>query len=145
MLKLGCTYLIVKDMRKSIEFYEALLEMKVTAKNINRWAQFDIGNCIALFNPEYDSEMIKKGDDLDNHYNEEYLSYIKNNPTKYGNNVVLNFNVSDLNTEYERVRALNIGEVSEIMYINITSPYYCFMIEDPDGNLIEIAGKFPQT
>jgi hypothetical protein len=38
MLHLGCTYLVVQDMKKSMAFYEALLEMKATSKNLNRWA-----------------------------------------------------------------------------------------------------------
>lgn len=47
MLNLGSTYLIVKNIEKSIVFYEALLEMKVSAQNCDRWAQFDFnGNCI---------------------------------------------------------------------------------------------------
>ncbi len=41
MLHLGSTYLIVKNMEKSIDFYEKLLQMKPTAKNFARWAQFN--------------------------------------------------------------------------------------------------------
>jgi len=36
-------------MDKSIEFYSKLLEMKPTAQNFDRWAQFDFHNqCIVL-------------------------------------------------------------------------------------------------
>jgi catechol 2,3-dioxygenase-like lactoylglutathione lyase family enzyme len=60
MLNLDSTYLIVKDIEKSIVFYEAVLEMKVSAQNFDRWAQFNFGNnCIALYNPKYDEELIK--------------------------------------------------------------------------------------
>ncbi len=55
---------------------------------------------------------------------------------------MLNFNVSNLNMEYDRIMKLGIGNVSEIMYINIVQPYYCFMVEDPDGNLLEITGEY---
>ena len=64
MLNLGCTYLIVKNIQKSIAFYEALLEMKVSVQNFDRWAQFNFGNCIALYNPKYDEELVKQGENL---------------------------------------------------------------------------------
>lgn len=143
MLYLGSTYLIVKDFKKSIIFYEALLEMKVTAQRFDRWAQFNFnGNCIALFNPQYDEALIRKEENLENHYNKEYLNYCKSRKIQYGNNFVLNFYVDDLNTEYERIKNLNIGKMTEIMYLNISSPYYHFLLEDPDGNIIEITGQY---
>ena len=143
MLNLGATYLIVKDMEKSIAFYEALLDMSVTSQNYNRWAQFNFGNaCIALWNPQYDDERIREGKDLDRLYNPAYLDYKASTPIIYGNNVVLNFWVEDLNQEYERVKGLNIGRVSDILFINVAAPYYCFMLDDPDGNQIEITGQW---
>ncbi|OPA73838.1 hypothetical protein BVG16_26705 [Paenibacillus selenitireducens] len=141
-MHLSCTYLIVKDMEKSISFYETLLGVKAQSKNIKRWAQFNCGNSIALWNPEYDLELIRNNEDLDEHFNKEYLFYKHNNKTEYGNNVVLNFNVPDLQVEYERIRSLNIGSVTEILYINIVQPYFCFILEDPDGNLLEITGEY---
>jgi lactoylglutathione lyase len=32
--------------------------------------------------------------------------------------------------------------VTEILFINVASPYYFFMLEDPDGNHIEITGPW---
>lgn len=142
MLQLGSTYLIVKDMEKSIAFYEALLDMKVSAQNFNRWAQFNFGSCIALYNPKYDEELMAKGENLDAHYSKEYMDYVTNKEIKYGNNFVLNFYIDDLNGEYERIKKLNIGKITDIMYLNIKSPYYHFLLEDPDGNTIEITGKY---
>lgn len=55
--------------------------------------------------------------------------------------MVLNFYIDDLYTEYQRIKDLNIGTVSEILYVNIAAPYYYFLIEDPD-NTIEITGKY---
>lgn len=107
MLSLGSTYLIVKDFEKSVAFYEALLEMKVTAQRFDRWAQFNFnGNCIALFNPKYDESLIKRGENLEIHYSKEYLDYNKTRKIQYGNNFVLNFYIDDLNTEYERIKNL---------------------------------------
>lgn len=143
MLNLGSTYLIVKDIKKSVMFYEALLGMKVSAQNFDRWAQFDFnGNCIALYNPKYDKELINKGENLDLHYNKEYLKYWENKEIQYGNNFVLNFYIDNLDDEYKRIKELNIGKVTEIMYVNIASPYYHFLLEDPDENIIEITGNY---
>lgn len=143
MLNLGSTYLIVKDFQKSIKFYESLLEMKVSAQRYDRWAQFNFnGNCIALYNPKYDEELIKLGENLETHYDNEYLEYTENKKIQYGNNFVLNFSINDLNAEYVRIKALNIGKISKIMYLNISSPYYHFLLEDPDGNTIEITGIY---
>ncbi|MCL6603672.1 MAG: VOC family protein [Paenibacillus sp.] len=142
MIHLSCTYLIVKDMQKSISFYEALLGISAQSKNLERWAQFGCGNTLALWNPKYDLELIRYDDEIDVHFNREYLEFKQNHITKYGNNVILNFNVPDLRGEYDRILSLDIGKVSEVMYINIVQPYYCFMLEDPDGNLLEITGEY---
>ncbi len=141
MLELGSTYLIVKDMEKSIAFYEALLNMKVSTQNFDRWAQFNFGSCIALYNPKYDEELIEKGENLEEYFSKEYMDYYTNRQINYGNNFVLNFYIDDLNAEYERIKKLNIGKVTDIMYLNIKSPYYHFLLEDPDGNTIEITGR----
>ena len=143
MLNLGSVYLIVKDMERSISFYEALLNMPVTSQNFTRWAQFNFGHaCIALFNPQFDDARISVGKDLDSSYNQAYLAYKEQTRIKYGNNFVLNFWVDDLNQEYARIKEFGIGEVSDILFINVASPYYCFMLEDPDGNQIEITGNY---
>lgn len=145
MLNLGSTYLIVRSFQESVAFYEALLEMKVSAQRFDRWAQFNFnGNCIALFNPKYDEDLIKREENLGAHYGKEYLKYRNNKKIQYGNNFVLNFYIDDLIAEYERIKNLNIGKITEIMYLNISSPYYHFVLEDPDGNTIEITGQYNQ-
>ena len=50
------------------------------------------------------------------------------------------FKIEDLNQEYTRIKKIHIGEVLEIMYVNITEPYYYFTVKDPEGNLLEICG-----
>ncbi|MDF2547141.1 MAG: hypothetical protein K0R93_2039 [Anaerosolibacter sp.] len=143
MLNLGSTYLIVKDIQKSIAFYEALLGMKVSVLRFDRWAQFNFnGSCIALLNPKHDEALIELGNDLEVHYSSEYREHLKNRQIQYGNNMVLNFYIDDLNKEYERIKELNIGRLTKIMYLNISSPYHHFLLEDPDGNTIEITGNY---
>ena len=57
---------------------------------------------------------------------------------KKNNIVTFNFYTSNLKEEYERIKKINICNMSEIMYVNITEPYYYFNIFDPEGNTIEI-------
>jgi len=143
MLHLGCTYFAVRDMEKSKAFYKQLLEMEPTAQNHNRWVEFSFeGQCIALYNNQYDEDMMRQGKDLDKHYNQAYREYFVSKEICYGNQAILNFWIEDLNAEYIRLKKLNIGKVSEILYVNIKMPYYYFNIEDPDGNVIEITGHY---
>lgn len=52
--------------------------------------------------------------------------------------MTFNFYTDNLKEEYTRIQNLNLGEVSEIMYVNIVEPYFYFNISDPDGNILEI-------
>ena len=116
--------------------------MHPTLQNLNRWVQFDFhGQCIALWNPEYDTKQMSTNKDLGDTYSDSYIKYHKNKNFKYGNNFVLNFYVDDLEQEYKRLKNLDIGEMTPIMYINVASPYYLFIVQDPDGNQIEITGN----
>ena len=56
-MHLASIYFIVKDFKKSITFYEKLLQMPVTTQNMDRFAMFQFeGNCIALMNGYFDSK-----------------------------------------------------------------------------------------
>ena len=37
---------------------------------------------------------------------------------------------------------MSIGEVSDILYVNVHMPYYYFNLIDPDGNTLEITGNY---
>ncbi len=50
------------------------------------------------------------------------------------------FQTDDLIGERNRLMRLEIGPVSELMYVNVVMPYWFFIINDPDGNEIEITG-----
>lgn len=52
--------------------------------------------------------------------------------------MTFNFYTDNLKEEYTRIQNLDLGQVSEIMYVNIAEPYYYFNISDPDGNVLEI-------
>ena len=56
-MHLGSIYLIVKNFNTSINFYEKLLEMKVTSKNMERFAQFEFkGKNISIMNAYFDND-----------------------------------------------------------------------------------------
>jgi lactoylglutathione lyase len=44
-LHLGSIYLVVNDFKKSIGFYEKLLEIPVTSRNMDRFAEFIFDIC----------------------------------------------------------------------------------------------------
>lgn len=139
-MKLGTTYLCVQDIDKSLNFYRMLLQQEPSYCNDNRLITFDCGNYFSLYNKQYDLDLINNGGKI--HFNDAYLETLNNESNQYSNNqVVLNFEVDDLKSEYERIKALGIGEVSKLLYVNIHLPYWYFTIKDPDGNEIEISGN----
>lgn len=142
-MHLGSFYIIVNDFEKSIDFYEKLLQIPVTKRNMNRFAMFDFeGKCIALMNGHFDSEnpdkVVHKGE-----YTEYFddLKSIALAPNSH--KVVLNFWDEDLRREYERVKKLEITDhLTKIKYVCNVSPYYYFQLTDPDGNIIEVTGEY---
>lgn len=134
---LAATYICVNDMQKSLEFYKKVLDKEPNYSNDDRWITFDIGNSLALYNKNYDKEFLKDK----NCFNEAYIKDFKEEKEHINNMMILNFIVDDLIKEYERLKSLNI-EVSEIMYVNVHHPYWYFNIKDPDGNILEITGKY---
>lgn len=131
-------------MEKSVSFYKALLQQEPLFCNEDRWIAFDCGNQIALYSKKYDQRLMSDGGTI--HFNQAYLDdFNKVDLPKKNNIVILNFEVDNLNMEYERLKELSIGKMSEILYVNVHMPYYYFNITDPDGNILEIAGKYENT
>ena len=114
-------YLVVKNFKKSLDFYEMLLRIRGLIISPNAFVQFFIdGICMSLMN-----ESNLKGHD-----------YSGSGDHKF----VLNFWINDLQQEYERIKGLNTGEVTEIIQANPT--YFFFNLYDPDNNVIEITGNY---
>ena len=134
---LGTTYIFVSDIKKSLEFYSILFQEKPLYSNDDRWVQFS--NKIALYNKAYDAKII--GKKPSERFNQAYIDdFYKDKGVPKNNLVVFNFEVEDLKREYERLKKANIGEISELMYVNVHMPYWYFNIIDPDGNTLEITG-----
>ena len=136
---LATTYIYVNDINISTEFYKKLLSEEPQCVNEDRWVQFS--NKIALYNKKYDEKIISK--EHRSRFNKEYLDeFSKDSGEKKNNVVVFNFYTDDLKAEYDRLINLGIGEVSPLMYVNVFMPYWYFNITDPDGNTLEITGKY---
>ena len=144
-MRYGSVYLVVKDFHKSLDFYENLLEMKVSATNGERFAVLNNnGLNICLLNGYYDSEhpdhIETKGEVYSIYDDTTAIANSENN-----RKVFINLAVSDLQKEYDRIVSLGIAnELTPIRYLNVFSPYWYFTFMDPDGNPIEITGAYEE-
>ncbi len=122
-LHLGSIYLVVKDFERSVEFYEKFLGVSVGSRcrSGNKFVEFYVdGKCISLMNES----------NLEGHCTDP------GSPYKF----VQNYWVENLYLEHERVKALNIGAVTEIFEAYPTYRY--FHLTDPDNNIIEVTGGY---
>ena len=141
-MELSCIYIETSKFDEVVSFYEKVFLKKGNVYTENRWVEFDFGHKISIYNKLYDEEKIKNGIN-NNNYNKAYIDNFNQDEEKPINNIItLNFYSEDVKKEYERIKNLNICEVSEIMYVNIKEPYYYFNIYDPEGNAIEICGDY---
>lgn len=144
-MHLGSIYLIVKSFEQSVAFYEALLERPVSSKNMERFAQFEFeGHNISLMNGYFDAQHPNltehRGD-----YIELFDDLVSIAEAENTHKVVLNFWVEDLEKEWNRLKELGIGNhLTQIKYVCNVMPYYYFQLTDPDGNVIEVTGKYEE-
>ena len=139
-MELYCTYIETNKFEEVVNFYEKILQRKPNIYTKDRWVEFEIGNKLAIYNRAYDEEKINNKTSIN--YNDEYIRNLhKPKEIKKNNIITLNLYTDNLKSEYERIKDLQIGNVSEIMYVNITAPYYYFTIQDPEGNSLEISGE----
>lgn len=138
-MKLCTVYIMVNDIEKSVDFYRQLLQEEPLYSNDDRWVQFS--NHIALYNYRYDKRIMES--DSTGNFSQTYIEdFNKSKENPKNDIVVFNFETEDLKKEYQRLKNLNIGEVSDLMYVNVHIPYWYFNITDPDGNVIEITGQY---
>lgn len=141
-MELCCTYIETNKFNEVVSFYEKIFKTKAKVYTENRWVEFEFGNKLSIYNKLYDEEKIK-ADTNNINYNKSYIENFKQNEKELFNNIItLNFYTNNLKEEYTRIKALNICKISDIMYVNITEPYYYFNIYDPEGNTIEICGDY---
>lgn len=141
-MELCCVYIETDKFDEVVNFYEKIFQKKGNIYTKNRWVEFDYGNKLAIYNRQYDIEKINENK-IESNFSKSYIENFKKLSGKNVNNIItLNFYTDNLNKEYERIKNLRIGDISEIMYVNITEPYYYFNIFDPEGNTIEICGNY---
>ena len=104
-------YIAVKDMNRAIKFYESIFERKISSKD-KRMSSFNFKNIIfLLFNPKIDKEKIS-----------------------YGNNIVPNIEVQDINKMLKLIKSKKCRIVLPLQKIN---KYILFQAKDTEGNIIE--------
>ncbi len=142
-MRYGLIYLVVKDFEKSVDFYEKVLDMKVSAVNDTRFAVFNNDSLnICLMNGYYDinnsDKVVRKGEYYPDYDDLDVIAESDNS-----RKVFINLGVPDLKEEYERIKALNISNnLTPIRFIEVFSPYWYFTFKDPDGNPIEVTGGY---
>lgn len=130
-------------MERSVEFYSLLFEMEPSSRVLDRWAKYDLDcGSFGIFYQMFDYKILTAGRATDEMYNKAYIDRLGRHKTVFGNNIIHHFRVEDLNSEFERLSLLNIGLLSEILYVNVSEPYHFFTLTDPDGNIIEISGTY---
>ena len=118
-MKFDHTYVSVKDMDRAIAFYEDLLDMKVSHREENQWADFDMGN--GCYFGLIDLKIISE-------------------KRIVGNNCIPAFRSDDVDGIFEKVKKYKVKITFEPTDLAFTTyRYYCFECEDTEGNLIEIA------
>ena len=144
-MRYGSIYLVVKDFNKSLDFYEKLLDMKVSARNEERFAVFNNeGLNICLFNGYYDCKHPEQMETIGESY-PIYDDSVAIVNSANNRKVFINLGVPDLQEEYDRIVNLGIAnELTPIRYLNVFSPYWYFTFMDPDGNPIEITGGYQE-
>ena len=140
-MELCSTYIETDKFNEVIRFYETVFQKKGNIYTENRWVEFDFGNKLSIYNRLYDEEIIKSNK-CNKNFNKAYINNFKIDREEKKNNLItLNFYTDKLNEEYKRIKKLNVCKMTEIMYVNITEPYYYFNIYDPEGNTIEICSN----
>ena len=116
-MELCCTYIETNKFEEVVSFYEQILQIKPNIYTKNRWVEFECGNKLSIYNRTFDDEKINNDNNI--YYNEAYIKDFKRRQEKKVNNIItLNFFTDDLARDYSRIKKLDIGVVSEIMYVN---------------------------
>ncbi|MCK5413551.1 MAG: hypothetical protein KAI57_04225 [Candidatus Pacebacteria bacterium] len=104
-------YLSVKNMKRAVEFYEEIFDIKVSLFD-KRMSSFNFENIsLLLFDPEIDGEKCL-----------------------IGNNIVPNIEVDDINKMFQFIKTKKCEVVMPLKKIN---EYLIFQAKDTENNIIE--------
>ena len=139
-MQLASVYITTEKFNETVEFYKKVLEQEPYIFSENRWVEFNKYK-ISIYNKNYDKELIANSNNIEKHFNKACLEDFNKEKILKNNSVVFNFYCNNLKEELIRLTNLGI-QTSELMYVYIREPYWYFNIEDPNGNVIEIAGEY---
>ena len=117
-MKFDHFYIKVDDLDKAIEFYENLLETKISNREGDRWADFEKDSVVyfGIYNAAYDNKI-----------------------PVYGNNAILSLRSKNIENDHVKIKAFKPVNQSEIIIIKQPSLYKYFQFSDPWGNVWEVA------
>ena len=141
-MKLACIYINALHFRDTVSFYEQLLQQYGKEVTAQRWVEFSCGHTLAVLHAEYDAQCVQKEQDVDEHYNDAYVEDCIQTVNQGNDIMVQNYVCEDLQSEYTRLKNLQIGPLSPLYYVSISMPYWYFNITDPEGNVLEITGPY---
>ena len=118
MIKIDHFYIKVTDLDRAINFYEKLLNAKISNREKDRWADFANESKVyfGIYNITIDNDAIKSGD-----------------------NITLALKTNELDEEHKRIAGLCPKSISEIVVIEQPALYRYFQFEDEWGNVWEVA------
>lgn len=111
-MKLPALYIAVRDRDRAEAFYRRFFDAEPSMRN-EEFTFFEVGGFqFGLFDPSHSGESVE-----------------------YGNNCVPNFQVEDLDAEYERAQGLGVDVDPEVKEVR---GYRVFQFRDPEDNVIEL-------
>ncbi len=118
MIKIDHFYIKVTNLDKAISFYEKLLQMQISHREKDRWADFQKSSEVyfGILNTTVDGDSFKAGD-----------------------NTTLALKTDDIEKEHARIKELLPKSITEIETITQPALYKYFQIEDEWGNVWEVA------
>lgn len=119
MITIDHFYVTVTDLDEAINFYQEILQRKVTHREGNRWADFDDDNgqvYFGIYNVSEDNEKFTAG----------------NSPT-------LCLKTDNIVAERSRILTSNPKTMSDITTLTQPSAYHYFQFTDEWGNSWEVA------
>lgn len=144
-IKFSGVYHTVSNFDLTVSFYEQFLGSKARRGFKDRWAEFEE---FGLLNKVFD-ERLASTEEFWKHTDEKYRSFIRSEsaPKELGQSRIITFITDDIQGAYDRVKALLPPPqvITEVMFVNFSTPYQFFQFVDPSGLLNEVFWFPPDT